>query len=161
MNQKDSKFPNRQQLLRKAFNFLKVRDRTEFELRLKLAETDAGNEDIEAVIQELNEMGFIDDGEFAQKFARFRLITKHQGPVRIKLELKKLGVADSIITETINQLPQHDTVSAAVSYLESRSWRLRKYDEREQQLKAKQLLFARGFGSETISLAIDEFFTQE
>ena len=85
----------------RALNVLGYRARAEGELREKLERAGYADGTIEAVVERLRELGYIDDGEFARNAAREK--ARRYGPRRILVDLKRSGVDDEIAREAIER----------------------------------------------------------
>ena len=89
---------------RLAYVFLARRDHSAAELADRLC--DKGHEAglVAAVIEQLRERGYVDDGRFAAHY-----VTAHagrgQGPLRIRRELEGLGVAGEVVAEALGNGP--------------------------------------------------------
>ena len=77
----------------RALNLLGYRARSEAEIRDRLARYGYVGETIEAVILRLEELGYLDDVEFARTKAREK--ARRYGPRRVSVELRKSGVGES------------------------------------------------------------------
>jgi regulatory protein len=138
----------------RAMNFLARREHSRAELRVKLAVREYSPEDIEAAIKGLVADGLVSDERFAECFIVSRQ-RKGQGPVRIRMELKKRGVDSATIRLYLDDVV-HDWNTLA------RKVRNRKFGEvvpAEFKEKARQMRFLeyRGFTSEQISAAMGGF----
>lgn len=74
----------------RALNLLGYRARSEAEIRDRLRRREFGIETIEAVVERLRELGYVDDEEFARNAARQR--ARRYGPRRVTADLRKSGV---------------------------------------------------------------------
>jgi len=86
----------------KAFRLLAVRARSKKELVDRLARESYCSEIIDNVIKDLGRIGLIDDAEFAASFARHRMATKPVGEKRLRLELRRKGVAEADIDRAVD-----------------------------------------------------------
>lgn len=101
-----------------ALHYLKFRPRSEFEVIQKLKQKKVINSEIEKVITVLKKNKLLDDEEFAKMWVRDRNLLKPSGSYLLKMELRKLGVADGIIEEV---LMAQDDEPLARKALESKS----------------------------------------
>ena len=86
-----------------ALRFLSYRQRSEKEIRDKLAKKDFGNEFIENTIAYLKYNSLIDDLEFARSFTRDKIHLNKHGPQKIKYELYKKGISSEIIDKVLDE----------------------------------------------------------
>lgn len=84
-----------------ALRFLKFRPRTVFEIEKKLESKKISEEEIKKTIRVLKQNQLLDDKKFAKMWISDRNSFKPSGSYLLKLELKKLGVADSLIEEAL------------------------------------------------------------
>ncbi|MCY3999568.1 MAG: RecX family transcriptional regulator [Bacteroidetes bacterium] len=84
-----------------ALQYLAYAPRTEVQLRERLHQKGFSTQTIEAVIQELIELGYIDDQTYAMDYAKARFEHKGYGPSRIRRELIHDGVCEAFVNEAI------------------------------------------------------------
>ena len=126
--------------------FLARREHTRVELRRKLAARAQAGEDVEALLDELTQRGWLSDARFAEQAVRAK--ARRFGPVKLAHYLKSRGVGEEAIAEGLR-----GAGADGVANLES-IWRTRfrstPADERE---KLRQVRFLQGRG-----FAVDEIF---
>jgi regulatory protein len=112
-----------EEALQKAYRYLGHRDRTVAELRKHLVGKGATEAIADGVIEELVELGYVDDARFAQRFAEDRRNLDSWGNDRIERRLRELGVGRSDIASGLAALADGEAVSeigAAVALLRRR-----------------------------------------
>jgi regulatory protein len=102
-----------------AWRALNRRDRTELELRGILADKRVAPEEAGVVLAELVDGGFVDDADYARRFAEDRRRLDAWGAERIERRLRSLGVAPEHIAAALGQ-PEHDELDAALELLRRR-----------------------------------------
>ena len=70
------------------------REHSAFEIRRKLKQKDLSEPEIEEAIERLKQEGLLSDQRYAESYISMRM-GKGYGPLRIALELKERGVAES------------------------------------------------------------------
>ncbi len=80
-----------------ALKLLSFSDRTENELKKRLAEKGYGEDDIEGTADFLKNYDYINDSRYAQKYAADSVRLKGHGPGRIRAELLRRGVERDVI----------------------------------------------------------------
>jgi len=134
-----------------AMNLLARREHTRVELCTKLAAREYSPEEIEATVTALVAEGLLSDERFAEAFvaAKMRL---GQGPVRIRMELKKRGVD----TEIIQLHLDNSEIEWCSLVKEVRSKKFGEDLPEEFKEKARQMRFLeyRGFTGEQIRVAL-------
>jgi regulatory protein len=84
------------------FRLLKVRPRSEYELRSRLSLKDFEKEVIEQAVSDIAKIGLIDDAAFARMWVESR-IKKPLGLNRLSFELKQKGIDKEIIESVLNE----------------------------------------------------------
>ncbi|MBT1248229.1 MULTISPECIES: RecX family transcriptional regulator [unclassified Thermosipho (in: thermotogales)] len=121
-----------------ALRLLKYRARSESEIKTRLKSKGYSECEIEEVVLQLKEKGFLDDEKFAYLYAYDSLTLKKKGPFLIRLELQKLGVDEFIIEDALRKVLEEVDVKKIKTEI------TKNLDER----KAKEYLHRRGFGGE-------------
>ena len=70
------------------------REHSAFEIRRKLKQRDIGDAEIEQAVEHLQQEGLLSDQRYAESYIHLRK-SKGYGPLRIALELRERGVAES------------------------------------------------------------------
>ena len=139
------------------FRLFKFRPRSEREIIEKLKGKKISLDNIGAAVEYFRKIDYIDDRRFARDWMASRLV--RSGINRVRFELRKKGVADEIIQETIGNIPEDYSELEAVLTVAKKQ--LRKYKNLEP-LKIKRRLYEylarRGFRSSTISKTLRELF---
>lgn len=103
-----------------AWRSLNQRDRTEAELRGKLADKRVESALIEQVLGELQEGGYVDDASYARRFAEDRRRLDAWGSDRIARRLRALGVAPEHVEAAVAGQDGEEELGAALVLLERR-----------------------------------------
>ena len=85
----------------RALNVLGYRARSEGEMREKLERAGYAGGTVEAVIERLRELGYLDDEEFARTAAHEK--ARKYGPRRILIDLKRSGVDDEVALGAVEE----------------------------------------------------------
>lgn len=136
----------------KALRLLEFRSHSEYELRSKLKQKGAKDEDTDEVIEFLTEYGFLDDLKYACARARDLSNLKKYGKIRIIAELRHKGIASDIIDEAVSAL---ETDEAEMLY----PMVLKKLGgdfERKNTEKTIRYFASRGYNISDIKNVIDE-----
>lgn len=78
--------------LQRAYRFISKRDRTVSEVRSRLEKAEVDESTAQAAIDELTQLGYLDDARYAQRFAEDRRNLDSWGDDRIDRRLRELGV---------------------------------------------------------------------
>ena len=100
--------------------------------------------DRQGVLQRLIKERFIDDSRYAEAFVREKTNLSAWGEYKIRATLRRKGIADSIISEALRQIPSEQALERLTERLK-RKVRTIKYDT-TYQLKTKLLRYALSLG---------------
>ncbi|MDQ3965865.1 MAG: recombination regulator RecX [Actinomycetota bacterium] len=88
--------------MNRALGILSYRARAKGELRKRLVRAGYAEETVGAVVVRLEELGYLDDEEFARNLAREEARKKY-GPRRILGDLRRAGVDEEVARETVEE----------------------------------------------------------
>lgn len=109
-----------QHVLDAAYRFLGRRDRTVAEVRERLEADGIEPEVVDAAIEELTRMGYLDDARYAQRFAEDRRTIDAWGVERIERRLMAVGVDPALIADALGDRGAAEELEAAVAVLRRR-----------------------------------------
>ena len=129
------------------------RMRSEAELRrlmkARVAPDASGEAAIVAVVARLKEYGYLNDASFAETYARLRQQNEKLGQRRVKQDLKEKGVADALITETLEaRYGQTNEEALAREHLDRK--RIRKPENPKETARVMRRLVGAGFSTGAI-----------
>ncbi len=126
--------------------------RTERELRRRLSRPRFSSpEFVEDVVSALKRYGYVDDEDFAMRYAERRAAGGKSGARLLRMELKAKGVADTeaidrAVREAFERAPEADAIDALIERRLSRSANV----DRNELRKVGDFLLRRGFDPETV-----------
>lgn len=142
----------------KCLRYLGRRDHASIELKRKLKKKGFDKRTITQVIEDLSSRGYINDKQFALKFASEKAEFSHWGPHKIKAALLKKGVSkaatDHAIKKAIENLPQQQICVDLV--LKRRRHFLRENDTFKRKQKMYNYLAGRGFSGSVIQKSLPQ-----
>jgi regulatory protein len=143
--------------LQAALRFLETRPRSITEVRERLRRKAFAETSIEAAISRLTDLGLLDDDAFAQFWVENRLTCRPRGARALRDELRRKGVASSIVESTLaNNELMVDESERALTLARAA---LRKYrnasDRTSFQRRMGGYLQRRGFDFNTITPILD------
>jgi len=100
--------------LKIALHFLKFRPRSVFEVRQKLKTKRIPDKEIKRVIGTLKKNQLLDDQKFAKMWVVSRNNLKPSGAYVLKMELRKLGIADDDIAEALKEQDEEELARRAL-----------------------------------------------
>ncbi len=147
--------------------YLGVRLRSEKELRdyltRKLKRYDIEPEDAQDLISKkleaLRKYDLINDLHFAKVYVDEKTRFKQRGEYRIKLELRKKGIADSVIAEALEFREESD--DDILPRLLMFKYKNVDWKDPKAKQRAMQGLMRRGFGIHKIKKSIEEILSEE
>lgn len=134
-----------------AFLLLKYRQRSEQEIRSRMARKKFAADDIDETVGFLKEKRFIDDAGFARAWVASRL-ARGVGASRVKNELRLKGISLAIVQEALRELPENYSEDAAMASLVEK--KLRQYGGVEPAKKKQRIyafLIRRGFCPDAVA----------
>jgi regulatory protein len=126
----------------RAAHYLGSRPRSEAEVRRNLREKEVPPHAVDAAIERLYALGYLDDEAFARFWVQDRSSFKAASPKAIRYELKEKGIADAIIAEVLADV---DVDTVALQAARSQLRRYRGSDRAEFKKKLGGYLQRRGF----------------
>lgn len=130
-----------------ALSLLERSDRTEQEMRRKLKDREYGTEEIDEALEFLKEYRFIDDAEYAGRYARTYSSGKSVRQIRLALEQK--GIAREFIDEALDET-EVDEESQIRAYLLKKGYQSGEGMESAACRKLAAALCRRGFPYEAV-----------
>jgi regulatory protein len=141
----------------RAVRFLSYRPRSITEVRRNLAEKKVDDVVIDATIERLKNLGYLDDRSFAAYWVENRDQFKPLSERALRYELRQKGIADSIIKGVLDDL---DEAGAAYRAAQGQVRRHRHKTQDEFRTKISAFLQRRGFGYDVIREAVDQLITE-
>jgi regulatory protein len=148
----------RQECFDDAMKFLGSRLHSRTELHRKLIRKEYGESVINGVLDELTNLGYVNDARFATTKALAAAERRKHGKRRAMLELLKCGVKRDVARSALGQVyDAHDTLAVAKELAARQAPRLRKLDPQVARRRLVGMLQRRGFDYEDIRPVVDEF----
>lgn len=142
-----------------AFRFLSYRDRAAAEIQRRLERHGYEPQVIEAVLEDLERAGFVDDLKFARMFAEGRFLAGGYGPRRVRADLRRRGVKSGAVESAIHEVfGEEDELFERARGLGRKRWErlVRESDPVKRKKKVHDFLARRGFNYDTIRRVLDE-----
>jgi regulatory protein len=138
-----------------ATRLLGMRMQSERELRMKLGRKDYGPGVIDAVIENLKRLNYVDDAKFAASRAKDQATLKKHGQARAVQELMKAGVSRDLADKaTAKAYEAIDPRESAVETARKKAATLSRYDAETAKRRLIGFLQRRGFDYETVQYAV-------
>lgn len=121
----------------KALYLLEHRSHSKKELTDKIARTASTREAAEAAANRMEELGLLNDEDYARRFARELFTRKRYGPMRVRQELRLKGIDPELIDEL---LLEYDSEDATLENM--RALLEKKYPDWAEDEKIRRRAFA-------------------
>tara|TARA_B100000315_G_C14586301_1_gene593204 strand:- start:809 stop:1438 length:630 start_codon:yes stop_codon:yes gene_type:complete len=140
-----------------AFRLLGYRQRSIKELTDKLIKKGWEPDQVQTVIQELINKGFLDDLEFARMFAREKVKLKFIGPPALRGELFKVRIEKEIQDQVVEDIyTEFPTIELIRSLLSRKKIKTFESLDEKQKKRIINMLRRKGFNWDDIQSAIKE-----
>lgn len=147
----------RQSCFDQALRYLQRTPHSRKQLAIKLARREYTPAMIDAALDDLVRLGYVNDEQFAAGRAAAAAQQRHHGPRRALAELAKAGVAPAVAQQAVHSVfTQTDSLAVARALAEKQAPRLRKLDPLAARRRLAGMLARRGFEYETIRPVIDD-----
>jgi regulatory protein len=147
----------RQECFDRAMASLGSRLHSRAELHRKLMRREYGETVVNAVLDDLVRMGYVNDEQFAKTKALSAAQYKHHGRRRAMVALRKAGVSGAVADRALDDVyGSHDTAAVARRLAEKQAPRLKKLDPPVARRRLVGMLQRRGFDYESIKPVVDE-----
>ncbi len=147
----------RQECFDKATQFLARRLHSRAELHRKLLKSNYPADLIDAVLNDLSRLGYVDDQRFANTKALYAAQHKHQGRRRAFMELLRAGIQPNVANRALDDVYQlADSTSIAQQLIQKHLPRLRKLDPLVARRRLLAMLQRRGFDYDAVRTIIDQ-----
>lgn len=134
-----------------ALNMLAMRDHSSTELREKLLRRDFDPAAVDRLIAKLERSNLLDDGQFAQRFAKAQRESRKLSRSALRRQLVKKGIDEETIAVVVAEVDGEEDLAREVAEKKARSTRGLDHEVRERRILG--MLARRGFSS-TICLKV-------
>lgn len=138
-----------------AIKLLGLRSHSYEELERKLLRKGYTTECIEPVLEKLTTQGMLDDRMFGMELIRSRSRRKPSGKIKIRAELRKKGVSETIIGELLKEYESGELCHRAA---EKKFSSLHGATEIDRKKKLETFLHNRGFEWQEIQVVLKRFY---
>lgn len=141
-----------------AERLLRVRPRSEQEMRQRLRQKGFAPPVMDAVVQELTRRGFLNDQQFARLLATSQLLSKPTGLRAVREALRRKGVEPAVAEQALGlAAADYDELAAARDLAQRRAGPLKGLPAATIQRRLFGVLQRRGFSSEIVYKVVREF----
>ncbi len=139
----------------RALRWLSIRDRSEAELRRKLREAEVAPEQIDATLERLRSLGYLDDERFARSRARALLGRGRHGPRAVSSKLAQAGLARDSVAQAVSEaMASCDELAMARGVIDRKYPQAPGNPDARVRAKAMRFLLGRGFNASVARQAV-------
>jgi regulatory protein len=152
----------KQECFDRAMASLGTRLHSRAELHRKLMRREYGETVVNAVLDDLSRLGYVNDEQFAKTKALSAAQYKHYGRRRASVALRQAGVSGAVADRALDDVyGTHDSTAVARRLAEKQAPRLRKLEPVVARRRLVGMLQRRGFDYESIKPVVDEVLGRE
>ena len=141
---------NSHELLIKAERYCSYQERCSYEVKQKLKELGADENEIEKIITSLEEDDFMNDERFARLFASGKFRIKRWGKNKIRSELKMKKVSDELIKKGLDAINKEDYLKTLLELAKKKEKEVKSKNSKDKNQKIGMYLLSKGYESELI-----------
>lgn len=155
------KFLTPAQALERLRKYCAFQERSQQEVRNKLVELGQRGNEMENIIVQLIEEGFLNEERFALAFARGKFRMKEWGRTKIVRELKRKGISDYCINKALKEIDDRDYRKTLLAALKRKAPGLKDKNIFSRRQKLSNYLIGKGFEPELVWEEVKEYFSSE
>lgn len=149
---------SKEQALQKAKHYCAYQERSHYEVKEKLYSFGLYKQQVEELLSQLIEEGYLNEERFALQFAGGKFRMKQWGRIKIKYELKQKFVSDYCIKKALKQIDEAEYLDT-LRKLASKKWLAVKADSSNKftrLAKATDYLLQKGYEPELVKKVVNE-----
>lgn len=151
---------SKEQALQKAKHYCAYQERSHYEVKEKLYSFGLYKQQVEELLSQLIEEGYLNEERFAIQFAGGKFRMKQWGRVKIKYELKQKFVSDYCIKKALKQIDEAEYLDT-LRKLASKKWLIIKADSSNKftrLAKTTDYLLQKGYEPDLVKKVVNELF---
>ncbi len=145
------------EVLVKAANFCAYQERTQQEVRKRLAELEVDGDEAEEMIAWLIENNYLNEERFARIFAGSKFRQKRWGRLKIRQELKMRGVSEYCLKAGMSEIDDEDYLQTLTDLLEKKAKEIKEPNPIKRKQKLLTYALSKGFESDLVFDIIGRF----
>lgn len=138
------------EVLVKAANFCAYQERTQQEVRKRLAELEVEGNEAEEMIVWLIENNYLNEERFARIFAGSKFRQKRWGRLKIRQELKMRGVSEYCLKAGMSEIEDEDYLQTLTDLLEKKAKEIKESNPLKRKQKLLSYALSKGFESDLV-----------
>lgn len=149
--------PGFESLLEKARRFCLYRERSRHETEQKIRTWGVPSSLLQKLMQALEDEKFINDGRFAEIYARSKFNTNKWGKVKIKTYLAQFRIDRGYIDDALGQIPDDRYEQTAFELARKKAATLKADEDAfSRQVKITHYLLQKGFEAPLVKRAVEQ-----
>ncbi len=144
-----------------AIRLLTASKKSTSQLRKRLKDKGYRADVIQNVLDALNTQGILNDRKMVDESVQWAKQAKRYGKRRIALELKKKGIAEAVINESLVDYSKDEERETAKELAAVRWEKLSRLDPMKKKKRLYDFLISRGFDFEVVRETVDELNKSE
>jgi regulatory protein len=150
MGEKRRKIYTKEQAFKKAGEYCAYQERCQQEVRDKVYSWGLHRDDVEPIIAQLINDGFINEERFARAFAGGKFRIKKWGRVKIKNELKAKKISEYCIRKAMEEIDNNEYLKALKAIIDKKAKEIKETNLFKKANKIAVYCISRGFESEAV-----------
>eukprot|EP01137_Pigoraptor_chileana_P009488 Opistho-2@57847 len=138
------------EVLVKAANFCAYQERTQQEVRKRLAELEVEGDEAEEMIVWLIENNYLNEERFARIFAGSKFRQKRWGRLKIRQELKMRGVSEYCLKAGMSEIDDEDYLQTLTDLLKKKAKEIKESNPLKRKQKLLSYALSKGFESDLV-----------
>ena len=144
----------------KALRLLDYRARSRTEIAQRLSGAGFAEDVVQETLENLENLGLIDDAQFSKAWVSHRLAGKGMGKTRIKWELRQKGIPNELAEEALSAIDAETERESALEIARRRQRKDANVDERTRRRRLTSFLRRQGYDWGIIGAVLNELGTE-
>ena len=145
--------------LSKAQKYCAYQERSQQEVRDKLYSFGLHRNEVENLITELIDSGFLKESRFATAFAGGKFRVKKWGKVKIRRALEEKKVSEPLIRKALSEIEERDYKTALKELIKAHSKKVVEPNAFKRKYKIASFAIRRGFEAEMVWEVVNDYFS--
>ena len=134
----------------KTARYCAYQERTQQEVRDKLYKLNLSPDEVEYIIAELLEDGYINEERYAIAYARGKFSQNKWGKIKIHHGLKQKGLTEYCINKALSEIEEKEYEKMVLKLIDGKQKQLSEKDEFIKNSKIAAFLYSKGFEKDVI-----------
>jgi regulatory protein len=141
---------DRSRIIDKMQKYCAYQERAESEVVDKLKKYELNGVELDEIISQLKEQGYLDNQRFAKVYAGGKFRNNQWGKIRIRYELQRKAINEQVIEEALESIDQGDYRRTIHDLIRKKKKSIREQNPYIRKNKLAQYMFTKGFESELV-----------